>query len=229
MILPLLVALQVAASPVSVAPPAAPALSPAQAAFRAKLRAMGVPDGMMERETDDATIGEVTLAPLFHDVFLCGEHPLGQLHGTGDAIGTDCMVVGGVAGGQGYERPFRTDGKTNADWYGWHAEVHAPFDGVVTAVLINPVVNVPGTMGKPPASGIVFLRADGTNVIYAHIMDPRVKVGDRVTAGQVVAIDGNNGMARNPHIHVGAWRGRQALQIRWDLRAMGQVPELVGN
>ncbi len=227
MMLPLLVALQVAASPVSVTPPAAP--TPAQAAFRAKLRAMGVPDGMMERETDDATIGEVTLAPLFHDVFMCSEHPLGQLHGTGDAIGTDCMFVGGVEDGHGYERPFRTDGKTDADWYGWHAEVHAPFDGLVTAVLINPVVNVPGTMGKPPASGIVFLRADGTNVIYAHIMDPRVKVGDRVTAGQVVAIDGNNGMARNPHIHVGAWRGRQALQIRWDLRAMGQVPALVGK
>jgi len=227
MILPLLFALQAATAPNSAsASPPAPTQS---GAFRAKLRAMGVPDGMMERETDDASIGEVTLAPLFHDVFMCSEHPLGQLHGTGDAVGTDCMIVGGVEGAQGYERPFRTDGRSNADWYGWRAEVHAPFDGVVTAVLINPGINTPGTMGKPPASGIVFQRADGTDVIYGHIMDPRVKVGDRVVAGQVVAIDGNNGMARNPHIHVGAWRGKQALQIRWDLRAMGQVPALVGN
>ena len=226
MILTLLFALEAAATP---APATPPAPTPAQAAFRAKLRAMGVPDGMMERETDDATIGEVTLAPLFHEVFMCGEHPLGQLHGTGDAIGTDCMVVGGVDGARGYERAFRTDGRTNEDWYGWHAEIHAPFDGVVTAILLNPVTNIPGTMGRPPASSIVFARADGTDVIYGHIMDPRVKVGDHVTAGEVVAIDGNNGMARNPHIHVGAWRGRQALQIRWDLRAMGQVPALVGN
>ena len=56
----------------------------------------------------------------------------------------------------------------------------------------------------------------------AHLVDFRVKAGDRVTAGQLIALDGNNGMARNPHVHVGAWRQKDnmPLQIRWDLRAL---------
>ena len=67
------------------------------------------------------------------------------------------------------------------------------------------------------------------NVVYAHLAQPRVQTGDHVKAGQVVAIDSNNGVARNPHIHVGAYRNGVPYQIRWDLKAMGQVPALVGN
>ena len=119
----------------------------------------------------------------------------------------------------------RTD-PDNADWYGWRTEVHAPFDGTVVTVDINPVTNTPGKQGKPPASGMIFRRADGTYVVYAHIMEPRVKPGDHVVAGQVVALVGNNGFARNPHTHIGAWRGRKALQIRWDAAAMGKVAGL---
>lgn len=193
------------------------------------LIAMGFPPGVEMPADQSDPIGEAVIAPLFHQPFMCAEHPQGQLSGLGDALGTDCMIVGGIEGDVGYERPFRTDRRTNADWYGWHAEVHSPFDGIVRAVIANPVTNVPGRMGKPPASGIIFERADGLNVIFGHITQPRVKPGDHVTAGQVIAVDGNNGMARNPHIHVGAWKGKKALQIRWDSHSMGQVSALVDN
>ena len=94
----------------------------------------------------------------------------------------------------------------------------APFDATVAAVRLNPVINEPGRLGRPPASFIVFERADGMRVIYAHVQDVQVAQGDAVRAGQVVARVGNDGYARSPHIHIGAWRGETPYQIRWDLR-----------
>jgi len=169
------------------------------------------------------SVQAVVLYPLFDHPFLCRDHPEGDGGGLGDAFGDDCMVMGGLDAG-GYPRLFRTDGKTNADWYGWGAAVLAPFDGVVRQVRVNPEVNRPGVTGSSPASQIVFERNDGLIVAYAHIASPRVRAGDRVTAGQVVAVDGNNGASEAPHVHVGAFRGRVPFQIRWDQRAEGQLP-----
>lgn len=172
----------------------------------------------------------ITLHPLYRAPFACIEHPAGQATFLGDALGTDCMVTGGgEPGGPGFTSFYRTDGRANADWYGWGAEVLAPFDGVVERVVANPVVNTPGTVGRPPAAMILFRRADGTNVLYAHVADVTVAAGDSVRAGQPVARIGNNGISRLPHIHVGAYRGAAALQVRWDLRAMGRVRALGGG
>lgn len=167
-------------------------------------------------------IGETTLGPIFRQRFTCAQHPMGELDYAGDALGSDCLVTGGVDGASGYMKFYRTDGKTNEDWFGWRAEVLAPVSGEILGVLAKPETNVPGTMGRPPAAQIRILTDDGVIVVLAHLTDFRVKAGDRVTAGQVIALDGNNGMARNPHVHVGAWRQSDniPLQIRWDLRAL---------
>jgi hypothetical protein len=204
MVLSLLIALQIAAVPAAAS--THPRAGPEQLAGLQELIALGLPPRMEVPADQSSAIGEVMLAPLFHDVFMCSEHPQGQRDGLGDALGTDCMVVDGVQDvRRGYERSFRTSGKANADWYGWHAEIHALFDRMVKVVIINSVSN---TTGKPPASGIVFELADGADVVFAHIADPRVKAGDRVTIGQVVAIGGNNGAARSRQIHIGAWKGK---------------------
>jgi hypothetical protein len=167
-------------------------------------------------------VEDVTLGPIFRQRFMCAQHPMGELDYAGDALGSDCMVTGGVDGASGYMKFYRTDGKTNEDWFGWRAEVLAPVSGTILGVLAKPETNVPGTMGPPPAAQIRILTDDGIIVVMAHLTDFRVKPGDRVTAGQVIALDGNNGMARNPHVHIGAWRQRDTmpLQIRWDLRAL---------
>jgi murein DD-endopeptidase MepM/ murein hydrolase activator NlpD len=170
-------------------------------------------------------IGQVELSPLFREDFVCAEHHSGQIPFAGDALGSDCMVSGGVEGRDGFSRLYRTDGRTNEDWYGWNAEVLAPTDGVIVGLLAKPEVNVPGTLGRPPAGMLQIRRDDGIIVGIGHVTNARVKIGDRVTAGQVVAVVGNNGMARNPHLHIGAWRESNAepLQIRWDLRAMARL------
>lgn len=166
-------------------------------------------------------IEAVTLHRLYDEYYACGDHREGELKSLGDALGTDCLIQGGLRDtatvSQGFASPFRGDGRRNADWYGWNARVLAPFDGVVVKININPTVNKPGVLGKPPASFIVFEREDGMRVLFAHVQDLQVHEGDRITAGQFVARVGNNGFSRNPHIHVGAWKDGRPYQIRWDL------------
>ena len=169
-------------------------------------------------------IEAVMIAPLFREPFFCSEHHSGQMPHVGDALGTDCMVVGGIDGkGLGFSRLYRGDGRSNSDWYGWGAQVLAPFDGTVTGLFPNSTVNEPGVQGRPPAGMLVLKRDDGTAVMLGHVADVAVAVGDRVKAGQPIARVGNNGPARAPHIHIGAYRGRVPLQIRWDQKAMARL------
>lgn len=180
---------------------------------------------MPPKAVPSEVIHEVTLSPIYAQDFVCMEHYAGQIPYAGDALGTDCMIVGGVNGDSGYVRPYRTDGRTNADWYGYGANVLSPTDGVIAGVLSKTEVNTPGTMGKPPAAMVQIRRSDGIVVTLAHLAAIRVKRGDPVRAGDVLGVVGNNGFARAPHTHVGAWREATAepLQIRWDLAAMARL------
>lgn len=178
-----------------------------------------------DRTEVDATapIEAVTIHRPYTGFFSCSEHYAGELPYLGDNLGSDCTVISALAPGEDedgwFARPYRTDGKRNEDWYGWGVPVLAPFDGKIEEVHVNPLTNTPGTINPKPASRIVFSRDDGTRVLYAHLADIRVHKGDEVRAGQPVAKVGNNGYARAPHIHIGAWRGKTPLQIRFDLRS----------
>lgn len=51
---------------------------------------------------------------------------------------------------------------------------------------------------------LIVIKVDGTpsmTVWYAHLSARHVRVGDHVTAGQVVAATGNTGNSRGPHLH----------------------------
>lgn len=171
-----------------------------------------------------APIEAATIHRLFTDFFSCSEHYAGELPYLGDDLGSDCIVMssldpGGDENGGWFAKLYRTDGKRNEDWYGWGVPVLAPFDGKVEDVHVNEITNTPGKINPKPASRIVFSRADGTHVMFGHLADINVKKGDDIRSGQPVAKVGNNGYGRSPHIHVGAWRGKTPLQIRFDLRS----------
>lgn len=174
-----------------------------------------------------AGIHELLLAPIYAEPFMCSEHFEGQIPYAGDALGSDCMIVGGIDGDSGYSKPFRTDGRANSDWYGFGRQVLSPTDGEVAGLFVKTEVNSPGTMGKPPAAMVQIRRSDGVIVTLAHLAQIRVARGDKVKTGQVLGLVGNNGFARAPHIHVGAWREATAepLQIRWDLHAMASLQD----
>ena len=170
-----------------------------------------------------SSIEAVVLHRVFAQYYTCGDHFEGELQYAGDALGTDCLVQGGLEnaeeGAPMFARAFRGDGLRNEDWYGLERAGFAPFDGAVVRVNLNAVTNQPGYLGSPPASFVVFERADGVRVLYAHVQDVQVAEGDTVRAGQPFARVGNNGYGRTPHIHVGAWKDEEFFQIRWDLRS----------
>lgn len=174
------------------------------------------------RRANPEVIRQVTLHPLFEADTMCSEHWAGQLMFPGDALGQDCMVTGGIAE-RGYASPYRTDGSTNEDWYGWGETVLAPISGTVARRMTNDVVNTPGELGTPPANMMLIEGADGVSVVVAHLGDVMVAEGDTVEAGQPIGTVGNNGYGRAPHIHVGAFDSESALQIRWDLKAMAAL------
>lgn len=178
--------------------------------------------GVQEPETQ---IEQVSIHPLFSDSFSCSQHWEGQLAYKGDSLGSDCYVTGAIETPDGgvFYSAFKNQGLENEDWFSWQRPILAPFDGKVKRIHINPVTNSPGQLGEPPASMLIVEREDGATVLFAHIADPTVKVGDMVTAGEPIAVVGNNGFGRSPHIHIGAWKGDTPLQIRFDLRAMGKM------
>lgn len=159
---------------------------------------------------------QILLGPIYKERHFCSEHTAVSWD-LGDSLATDCMIASDF--GHGYPKLYRTDGKSNEDWYGWHADVLAPADGKVVGTFANNVQNSPGTFGKGQASAIQILTSGNRIVIIVHVTDMRVVPGQFVKMGQVIAQVGNNGIADAPHIHVGAYDLETALplQIRWDL------------
>ncbi len=53
------------------------------------------------------------------------------------------------------------------------------------------------------ANNVRIVHADGTMAVYAHLQleSARVQVGDRVHAGQVLALSGETGYTNGPHLH----------------------------
>lgn len=113
---------------------------------------------------------------------------------------------------------FGADGKLfhdsptkNANWYGYKAEVLAVANSVVVGVKDNIPENeataakraVPISLETVAGNHIILDLGGGYFALYAHLIPGslRVKVGDRVRRGQVLALLGNTGNSDAPHLH----------------------------
>ncbi|MCJ7856944.1 M23 family metallopeptidase [Lachnospiraceae bacterium NSJ-143] len=74
-----------------------------------------------------------------------------------------------------------------------NTKVRAVKDGTVTSCINSSSYGVK----------LNFTTDDGYDVFYAHLSSILVKEGERVTAGQVVALSGNTGITTGPHLHYG--------------------------
>ncbi len=69
-------------------------------------------------------------------------------------------------------------------------EIFSPLDGVVTAVYSN-------TAG----GNQLAIKHTNYSTGYAHLTKSLVKIGDKVTKGQKIAISGNTGQSTGAHLH----------------------------
>lgn len=182
------------------------------------------PTATIKPQAKPTPLGVLEIHPIFIDLFTTTEHHDGQLSSLGDALGSDCVIQELVNEDERtWLRAYKGEGAQNEDWYGWRRPVLAPIDGEVIKLNINPTTNTPGAMTPGIASYLLIKRDDGVHVMLAHVREPSVKVGDKVIAGQQIARMGNNGYSRHPHIHLGAWRDKTPLQLRFDLKALAKL------
>lgn len=68
--------------------------------------------------------------------------------------------------------------------------------------------------GENGGYGLAVRIAHGNNVVsfYAHCSAFKVKAGDTVTAGQVIALSGNTGMSTGPHLHFGIYVNGESVE-----------------
>ncbi|MCA9655623.1 MAG: M23 family metallopeptidase [Myxococcales bacterium] len=91
----------------------------------------------------------------------------------------------------------------NESFYGYGQPLLAPAGGTVVEVVEGIADNVPGVMGEAGGNGVIIDHGFGeqSSLWHARPGSVRVKVGERVEAGQVVAEVGNSGRSSGPHIH----------------------------
>lgn len=113
-------------------------------------------------------------------------------------------------------RLFRGEGKVNEEWVGWGAPLYAPGAGTVVFASSDGKDN---RVGGPPynpdleelkrnpmdnaGNTVVIDHGNGEFSLLAHLQQGsvRVKVGERVRAGQLLGRVGMSGDAYLPHVH----------------------------
>jgi hypothetical protein len=108
-------------------------------------------------------------------------------------------------------RAFTGDEHDNKSYHAWDQEIHAVADGKIVEVKDGIPENVPNsgklavqmTYDTLPGNHIIQELSEGHYAAYAHLRPGtiKVKVGDTVKSGDVIAHLGNTGNSSEPHLH----------------------------
>ena len=109
---------------------------------------------------------------------------------------------------------YKTDGKSNGDYYCYGTPLLAGSDGIVVDARDGIPENVPNpggegetavpiTFGTVNGNYVILKIGDGIYAHYCHMIPgtPTVKIGDQVKAGDVLGKLGNSGNSTAPHLH----------------------------
>jgi murein DD-endopeptidase len=134
----------------------------------------------------------------------------------------------------GSSRRPGSDATKNASYYAYGHELLAVADGIVAATKDSIPENPVGGRAVPidlVTVGGNYVGIDiggGRYALYAHVQPGslRVKVGDRVKRGQVLALLGNSGNSTEPHVHfqiadAPAFLSSEGLPYAMDFNVLG--------
>lgn len=100
---------------------------------------------------------------------------------------------------------YRTDGKTNEDYYAFGKEIIAPCDGKVVLAVDGIKDNVPGVMNPAfvPGNAVMIQTANQEYLLFGHFKQHSVAVeeGQTVKQGQLLGLCGNSGNSSEAHLH----------------------------
>ncbi len=108
-------------------------------------------------------------------------------------------------------KTYQGDPADNKNYRAYGHEIHAVADGIVSQTKDGLPQNTPGakslvipvTLETIGGNHVIIDMGNGLYAFYAH-MQPgslRVKVGEKVKAGQVLGLVGNTGNSSEPHLH----------------------------
>ena len=82
-------------------------------------------------------------------------------------------------------------------------------DGTEVGAMAPGRIRFAGTM-RGYGSVIWMDHSGGVMSVYGHLSEIRVRAGEEIEAGQVIALSGHSGNASGPHLHFESWRhGRE--------------------
>jgi len=100
---------------------------------------------------------------------------------------------------------FKTDGKTNDDYFAFGKDLIAPCDGEVVLVVDGVKDNTPGTLNPiyAPGNAVIIKTISNEYLFFAHFKQHSiiVKEGQKVKEGQLLGLCGNSGNSSEPHLH----------------------------
>lgn len=102
-------------------------------------------------------------------------------------------------------KSYKTDGKTNEDYYAFGKPLCAPCDAEVVLVVDGIKDNLPGIMNPiyVPGNTVILKTASNEFLILAHFKQHTiiVKQGQKVKQGQMLGQCGNSGNSSEAHLH----------------------------
>ncbi len=100
---------------------------------------------------------------------------------------------------------FRTDGKTNEDYYSFGQPILAPAGGEIIEAVDGMRDNLPGASNHYMAMGnfVLIRHSDHEYSLLAHLRQGSVcvKAGQHIKPGEKIGECGNSGNSSDPHLH----------------------------
>ena len=101
---------------------------------------------------------------------------------------------------------YKTDGKSNEDYYSFGQPITAPCDAEVVVAVDGVKDNKPGTLNPVyvPGNSIILKTSANEFILLAHLkqFSLKVKQGDKVKQGRLLGLCGNSGNSSEPHLHL---------------------------